>query len=344
MKKITLLLIVLLLGTLVSLGQITAIFVNDNSILEENTETIYTLLKQNLGTLPYFDAVDSARSPNYNELKDYNLVIWYCGEDEDDLYFWNDANQDNPHLKEYLDMGGNFWIMGSGFLNARFIKPPREFKDGTFLNDYLGIAKWEVETYTDDGGFGVPELVIEIGTPVNTLTLDIITWENPPQPFVDGCELVEGSYGAYIFGPNTYQFHGSPSAFYYQHEFENMTFTFDPATMDAKGDMNNMLSDILRFYEELLSATGELIKAEQTLVIYPNPASVEMNVSIVADGQVNIELIDIIGNVVYQSTVNGSKNETLKETVNVSGLSGGMYFLRLETSSGIISRSVVVAR
>ena len=344
MRKITLLLFILLLGTIVSLGQITALFVNDNSIDEVNTETIYKLLEQNLGTLPYFDAVDSARSPRAAEMEPYKLVIWYCGADEDDLYIWNNNHQDNPFLMEYLDNGGSLWTIGSGFLNARYIKPPREFKDGTFLNDYLGVTKWSAETYTDDDGFGVPELVIKPGTPVNTLTLNIVNWEVPPERFVDCCELVEGCFGAYICGPNTYMFHGEITAFYYSDNFENMTFTFDPYAMDSQGDMNVLLSDILRFYEEILSDVDETNGKIKSLKLYPNPALDILNIEFALIGEGKVLLIDILGNVLRQKYFSSTGNSLISTQLSVSDIPGGVYFLRVESPVGVISKSVVLAK
>ena len=340
MKKNILFVTFLMLSQLMTNAQVNALFVNDNSINEQNTETIYQILKQYLGTLPYFDAVDSLRSPDFSEMAEYNLVIWYCGADEDDLYFWNNNHQDNPYLSEYLDGGGSLWVIGSGFLNARYIKPPREFKSGTFLYDYIGIDRWAVESYTSDGGFGAPELVIAPGTPVNTLTLDIIKWENPPEAFIDGCDLVEGCFAAYIFGPNTYMLYGEKPAFYYsENKFENMTFTFDPAVMDSKGDMSYLLSDVLIFYEDVLSGIDEEIALEKSLKIYPNPATTKLNIEIELSGQVRYKLIDILGNVVRQNSFTGSNAE-----ITVDDLPGGIYFLRIENSSVVISRSVVIAK
>lgn len=344
MRKFTFFLIILLFGTLVSLGQITVMFVNDNSVNEANTETIYQLLEQNLGVLPYFDAVDSSRSPNYSELQSYDLIIWYCSNDEDDLYLWNDNNEDNPHLMEYLQNGGSLWLMGSGFLNARNIKPPRTYKSGTFLYDYLGVTKWSSETYTSDNGFGVPELVVKSGTPVNTITLDIINWEDPPEPMVDGCELAEGCSGIYIFGPNTYELHGEITAFYNAaSQLENITFAFDPATMDAVGDMNNLLTDILRFYEEVLSGIGENNSDNNGLKIFPNPASAKINVAIELSGEVKVKLVDIVGNVLKEKITNSNSGSTLTE-LSVSDLPGGVYFVRIENAATIISNTIVIAR
>lgn len=345
MKKSFLIAVLFIISNLIVSGQVNGLFVNDNKVSEQNTETIYQILEQYLGTLAYFDAIDSARSPKLSDMADYNLVIWYCGADEDDLYFWNGNHQDNPYLAEYLDNGGSLWVMGSGFLNSRYIKPPRNFEGGTFLFDYLGVNKWSVESYTSDNGQGAPELVISSGNPVHTLTLDIIKWENPPERFIDGCDLVEGCSAAYIFGPNTYDLYGEKPAFYYPHKkFDNITFAFDPAAMDSKGDMSYLLSDVLIFYNQILSGIEEDLILEKSMRIYPNPASNIINIDIGLPGQFQYKLIDILGNVVREDNFTDFNAAQSNTEITVDDLPGGIYLLRVEGASAVVSKSVVLTR
>lgn len=342
MRNIVLSLLFIISATTIVSGQITGLFVDDNSIDAESSETIYTLLRQNLDELDYFHAVDSMRSPTYNELKDHNLVIWYCGSDTDELLFW-EGNQDNQHLEEFISNGGNFWIIGSGFLNARYIKPPRNFSTGSILFDYLGISKWTVETYTDDGGFGVPELAIAAGTPVNTLTLDVVTWEDPPEPFVDGYELVDGSYKTYICTPSSYSLYGECVASYYPgNKFENMTFAFDPANMDSNGDINNLLNDILSYYKETLSATDENYINSYHIELYPNPVQNVLNIRIDIKEEFNIQLFDAIGNLVVDKKVFPSDLVDKTITLEVDGLKTGYYLLKVDGKVAKFRKSVVV--
>jgi len=345
MKRLIFLLTFILLGTLFSTAQITAIFVNDNSVSEENTEIIFQIIEQYLGTLAYFDAVQNDRSPNYSELEPYNLVVWYCGIDEDDLYFWNDSFEDNPYLIEYLDNGGSLWMMGRGFLNARYIKPPRNYSDGTFLNDYLGINKWAVESFTNDNGLGVPNLIISPDNNINTLSLNILEWKNPTEPMVDGCNLVDGCSMAYIFAPGGYELYGEPCAFYFPDKgFKNITFTFDPATLDSKGNASTLLSDVLRFYEDVLSGVDDIETIENSLRIFPNPVTDILNVEFISQGETVIKLTDLLGNLIRDELLIRSSQSNVSVKFNVGDLTAGVYLLSIETPKWNLSRKVVVTK
>lgn len=344
MKRIYFVFIFTLILSSSTFAQLNALFVNDNSNGEADTELIYGILEQYLGTLDYFDAVENGRSPDFAEMSPYNLVIWYCGSDEDGLYFWNGSFEDNPYLEEYLDFGGSLWLMGVNFLNARYIKPPRTYSDGNFLFDYLGMEKWSVEAYTDDNGLGVPVLLVDTQSPVDP-SLDSLNWENPPEPFVDGCELLDGCYRTYKFGPTGYMLYGEAAAFYYPaQKFKNMTFTFDPAGMDSKGNMSTLLSDILMFYEEILSDVEEINGAEGLIQLFPNPAIDRINIKIESARLLNVKLIDLVGNVLREISLKPSNAMNHQTSFKVDDLPGGIYFVRVETRSGVYSQLAVISR
>lgn len=325
------------------MSQVNAIFINDNSVSEENSLTVFGLLEQYLGTLTYFDAVQQQRSPDYSELKPYNLVIWYCGTDEDDLYFWNGNYKDNPNLIEYLNNKGNLWLMGRDFLNARYIKPPRNFQNGTFLYDYLGIEKWMSESYTSDNGTGDPELILSNGTLLNTLTLETLNWKTPPEPMVDGCGLITECYKAYIFGPSGYQLYGQPAAFYYPTSlFKNTTFTFDPAALDSKGNLSTLLSDVLRFYEDILSDIDDFAKAENKLKIFPIPTSDVLTINFDYQNSFSIKISTIQGNIVKEKKIDKANAGDQYIQINVKDLMNGIYLLTIETEDGTLNRKIVV--
>jgi len=326
-------------------GQITAIFVNDNTVDEESSLKVFTLIEQYLGTCAYFNATEEDRSPNFSELEPFNLVIWYCGTDEDDLYFWNGNYQDNPELSEYLDQGGNLWLMGRGFLNARYIKPPRNFNKDTFIYNYLGVSRWSSESYTSDNGMGAPELLRAYATLVNTLTLEKIEWEDPPEPMVDGCELIEGCHEAYYFGPGGYTLYGQPTAFYFHtSRNKNMTFTFDPYRMNSNGNLSTLLSDVLRFYEDILSDVGETGELIKSLKVYPIPADQVLNVDFIPTGSTLLRLLSARGEVVSEKLIIDSKGKLMQTQFDVRGLSNGIYLLSIENSVGKMGRKIVVSK
>ncbi len=345
MKKTTFLSLFLLLGTLVSLGQITAIFINDESENEQNALFIYETLKNHLPSLVLFNAVDSARSPKTGEMDPYQIVIWYSGSDAKDLYFWNGTDQTNVALVNYIDGGGKLWLMGSGFLNDRYINTPLVFDSPMFVYDYLGIKSWFMETYTDDGGKGLPQLDKSDDNPIFTLTLETLNWSDPPEPWVDACQPTDDTDGVYKFGPDSYLFSGYLGAFYCtSNDLNNLTFTFDPAGIDSANHINILFSEIVAFYDEILDIEEGPFNKNNLLSIFPNPAVSSVNLHINMEGNINIKIIDLIGNVVKSGSVNSNGAEGVLTSLSLSDLPGGLYFMRVESQQKVVSKSLVIAR
>ncbi len=345
MKKYTFLLIFLLTVAFGSFGQITAVFVADDSENANNSSQMYELMKASLPSMSFFDAVDSARSPKLSEISNFDLVIWYSGSDDEGLYFWDGNEVTNQALMDYLDNGGNLWLMGSGFLNDRFNAAPIAFDQQTFVWRYLGIKTWFIESFTDDGGIGVPQLDKTDDSPLNTLIPDTINWKNPPESFVDGCKLIPDASTIYEFGPSTYPFTGNFAGFYLKGEgYDNITFTFDPATMNLPENINALFSGIIGFYQDLLSDIDEQKTNNRlTLNVYPNPASVWFKASTNLKGKVTYKLLDLTGSTLIKlsSGYLGDNNEI---EIPVSSLSPGMYFLMAENGTVRLSKKVLISK
>jgi len=85
---------------------------------------------------------------------------------------------------------------------------------------------------------------------------------------------------------------------------------------------------------------GSLSQQDNTIKIYPNPASQVLTIS--ADNNSielkDMEILNSVGAVVYRGSANGTANFT----VNVSGFATGHYILRANTSRGYINRIVQV--
>ena len=95
----------------------------------------------------------------------------------------------------------------------------------------------------------------------------------------------------------------------------------------AKNDLENVLSVVEQYIDETVTSAEPLVN-ENSIGIYPNPARESLNVNnlnqqFVADD--NVYIYDITGKPVYSEVVN-KQTETL--SVDVSGLSTGMYFLK----------------
>jgi len=327
-------------------AQITSLFVADDSDNTDNSLIMYQLIKATMPSMTFFNEVDSTRSPSATEMEPYDLVVWYCGSDDDGLYFWNGNKIANPDLINYLNQKGNLWLMGSGFLNDRYGSAPIGFDPALFVWKYLGIKTWFVETYKDDGGTGVPELDKSEGAPVNMLTLDTVNWKNPPEPYVDGCTLTTDASPLYEFGPSAYLFSGKIAGMYLHGDgFSNITFTFDPATMNTPENKETLLSDITGFYQDLLSDIDEqTVNHQFELTIYPNPAQVSFTVNSNLPGKVEYKLLDLTGTVLLNITSAQLNNSNKEIKIPVSSLSPGMYFLMADNGSVRLSRKVLVSR
>ncbi len=84
--------------------------------------------------------------------------------------------------------------------------------------------------------------------------------------------------------------------------------------------------------------TSAISPEDAVISIYPNPVSATLYVE--ADATINgIRMIDVLGQVVYTSTVNDTRHE-----LSVGGMKAGVYFVQLTTEHGIITQKVQVTR
>jgi hypothetical protein len=92
----------------------------------------------------------------------------------------------------------------------------------------------------------------------------------------------------------------------------------------------------------ITSGINEFENNFRTLSVYPNPAntllSIEYSFAIAAE--MNVQLLDVTGRVVYSDDVFTSKKGV--NTVNVNDLNNGIYILKLSNGSGNISRKVLI--
>ena len=123
------------------------------------------------------DTTGVEQIPGLTDLTAHDLVIWFCGDDGSDgtdLGFWNGSDEDNIDLIDYLDGGGNLWVVGLDWLFDRYGAAPDTFQAGEFVFDRLGIASYDAQSYTDDGNQGVTMLTRVPGQ--NIAQLDTILW------------------------------------------------------------------------------------------------------------------------------------------------------------------------
>jgi len=98
-------------------------------------------------------------------------------------------------------------------------------------------------------------------------------------------------------------------------------------------------------YVATLSEPDEIEQnqAVQTLTVYPNPASSQLNISFISPhtDPIKIELFNTLGEIIYQETFTGFL-ENYNKTIDVEMLSKGIYFLKIMSSNGISVKKIVI--
>ncbi len=87
--------------------------------------------------------------PAAADLAGYTSVIWYVDEGPMSFYYFAGGDVDNP-LDDFMDAGGNLWLMGSEICYYTEAADTAAFEAGHFLSDYLHLANAgdAGETYT----------------------------------------------------------------------------------------------------------------------------------------------------------------------------------------------------
>lgn len=116
MKKNLFLFIILFVGVVVYVQDISIFLVDDFDDVFENIVNIEVGFSNNSIVYDFFDVVGSIVSLFIEEFCNYDLVIWYIFVDLDNFYLWNELDEDNGNLEFYLEEGGNLWLIGFDFL------------------------------------------------------------------------------------------------------------------------------------------------------------------------------------------------------------------------------------
>lgn len=86
------------------------------------------------------------------------------------------------------------------------------------------------------------------------------------------------------------------------------------------------------------SDVGVQVYLEQKLTLYPNPATELVSVA-TDDASIRITGVEVYN--LYGQLLNAIVSEENPMRINVSGLADGMYFVRITTNSGVVTKSFV---
>jgi len=314
------------------------LFVNDNSVFSNNTDTVLHALNATGLNFDIFDARDSLRSPNITEMVNYDLLIWYCSTDGVGNFLWNGNDTDNTDLMAYMETGGYLWVMGNDFLYDRYAAP-HNFSEGDFVYDYLGTWEYHAQSYGDDGGTGVAELNL---TAPAFSSLNTIQWIFPTAWWVDACVPVSAASSIYEMGPDGYALADYSSAIGYASESHfAVTLFFDPALIITFQDRLQLFSDILNYFT-LFSGNEEIYYGRNRLQVFPNPIKTSFSISLPEEmhlDDVELILTTIQGKLLNYRIVEITGKSALIQTDH---LIPGLYLLRATSGEYTMTEKIIV--
>lgn len=149
--------------------------------------------------------------------------------------------------------------------------------------------------------------------------------------------------------------------FIIQRSEDNVTFAdVDTTAADATSFTDQGLSDGTQYYYRVVAynATGnsapsntvnatalvgvEEARLNETLKLYPNPSSGILTVQLPAEGQVSLQVYDLAGKQLL--THHLQANGMVKESVDISKLSNGTYWVRITTPNAETTRTISVLK
>lgn len=320
----TSILLILFLSTFTISWSQTILFVDDNDFIIENSDSLVATLQASIyGAFDYYKVADSAMNPSAALLSNYDLVIWYASTDGSGLGFWNNGSAGDDDLITYLSSGGKAWVIGTDLLYAGGYGVDTNFVSGDFAFDYLGLESYNSQSFGDDGGFGVENLILSLGTP-NYFALSI-SWIFPTAWWVDGVTGRSGAKNIYEMGPdNSYSLYQSVSMLHYMDPTTNVLSSyFDPALISTHTDRKYFLEKSIYY---MFNYDLGLTETDHTKVeISPNPCKDYIFVERTNSSNGNYKLTSTDGTPVQSGTLNA-----VKSTLSIAHLSAGMYFLTVD--------------
>ena len=314
------------------------LLVDDNAKSSTESATIATALT-NAGYANSTFMIDSV-APTFDDLKAYDMVIWYTANDGVDLYLWDLSDsthtQFNPALMEYIDSAGVVWLDGLDFLYDIYGSAPKDFAAGDFVYDVMGIEKYVGQSHADDslGTYvGCPMMLKDANNTFNTL--DTIQWKWSSVWYADALDITSEATALYEMGPADYDFAGKVSALY---RYNVITSSIRIASIGNGSALDQADLDLLIGSMVAAAENGDFpapppvgvnnyIEVKSSVNIYPNPATDNVTISFTAINKLaNINVYDITGKQLLNKTVDANVGSY---KMNLSSLNRGIYFVQV---------------
>jgi hypothetical protein len=95
---------------------------------------------------------------------------------------------------------------------------------------------------------------------------------------------------------------------------------------------------LTKYKKSPTTASIEVIETE-TINLYPNPASSEINLEVKDGVGARLEIYSIMGELVYAETL-----ESVHTQIDCSSFSAGLYTVTVVSDKGVISKKIIINR
>ena len=282
-------------GVVVDKDKVSVLLVNDNNNGTDRVDVIKDAITNSGYTYTFFNTIDEGASPTAALMSNYDIVIWYTGNDYSSLYFWNGSETDNQEIKDYVDGGGMLWLQGLDFLYDKYPSVPTTFTTGDFVYDYLGISEYHAQAHYDDGFYsdGVPQLDVVADNGI--FTLNPLLWSYTTMWGVDALMPTDAAEGLYTMGPTDYDFDDYYSVIYNEKgDGKVLSSAFETARFDSQDNCDAFMLEGLDYYRQFASgdvsiavASVSVSGAGDATTITTDGASLQMNATVLPENATN---------------------------------------------------------
>ncbi|MCK5788645.1 MAG: T9SS type A sorting domain-containing protein, partial [Chlamydiia bacterium] len=344
MKKGLLFVAVMLLGMQTVFAQTNVTVVNADYNTDEFAKIQIALDALNSAdyTVSVIDTVAA-----FADISGADVVLFYKGNDGICKDLWDVTSSTlvlTEHMLAYSEAGGVLWLDGLDMLYSAYGSAPDDFVAGDFMYDILGVSKYASQSKADDGGLGISDYVKDASASI--MTVESITWDYSTLHYADGLEITANASPLYKMGGATdYPLKDQVTALYK----ENFIFSgIRLGKMKVQADLDQLILDVLSaakagsfaktstwsgsdYHTEIILSIAKNNTTE--FGIFPNPATNGF-VTIQAQNNESISSIEVF-NTLGKSVRSISVKNNSKVSLDVQGLTQGLYFVKATTDGGV---------